>query len=56
MTTHNHIPFIIAAYGVATVVIGAMISVIVADHRQLVRQLARVQPRAVREGSPTSRR
>ncbi|MBV1706169.1 MAG: heme exporter protein CcmD [Hyphomicrobiales bacterium] len=56
MTTHNHIPFIIAAYSVATVVIGAMIGMIVADHRQLVRQLARVQPRVLREGKPASRR
>ena len=56
MTTHDHIPFIVAAYSVAALVIGAMIGMTMTDHRRLVRQLARVQPRAVRQGDPASRR
>lgn len=56
MTTHDHIPFIIAAYAVAVVVISAMLGAIMADHRALVRQLARVQPRPVRPLDPAQRR
>ncbi len=56
MTNHDHIPFIIAAYTVAGVVIAAMIGSVLADHRRLVRALAKVQLRTVRPGDPAQRR
>ena len=40
----DHAGFILAAFGLAAVAIGAMIGAIVLDHRSLKRALARVSP------------
>ena len=42
-----HVPFIVAAYGLAGVVVGAMIVSIVVDYRSLRRALARFGARGL---------
>jgi heme exporter protein D len=53
MTLGPYAGFIIAAYGAALVVIGALIGWIVADHRAQMRTLADLEARGIARRSST---
>jgi heme exporter protein D len=49
-----HAAFIVSAYGIATVIVAAMIAWIIVDHRQQLRRLADLEARGVTRRSERS--
>jgi heme exporter protein D len=51
-----HAGFIVIAYGLAILIVGAMMAWVLIDHRRQLRSLAELEARGVRRRSPSSAR